>query len=349
MLTHNTQRRPQANITEAARQDELARALVFTPAQAAAAAVEYYRNLATHKGDPLWGVPEIDRQMLAPRDGDVIGIIGRPGHGKSTSLASIARHKARILQFRNAEHPDEEPGVVMYFSLEQLVEEMEAMFQAAPGLTATEFMAGELPVATIEKASLDRPALPLWVVGRSIASGRGMPRMTADNLFAALRGMSRAFGVRVKMVCLDYIQILPVENTRERVFQVGEAIINSKELAQAIGCPLVFGVQANRASDGREDKIPGMADCQWASQLEQTADKLFGVARPWLWRFINKQVLTPQGDKLDVEEFMLYVRKLKERFAKFAGSTYLIDMDPGLVALASREQERNYADASSLL
>ncbi len=317
---------------EAIRASALAREFVFTPAQAAAAAVSFHRMLRDTEGLGF-GVPSVDRELLLMRPGDVVGIIGRPGHGKSSVLAAVALHNAR--QIAKVGKQDEE--CVVYVTLEQTVEEMEALFQAGPGHSATQFIAGEIPTEHIERLSLVRPGLPIWTVGRSIQSPRSGNRITADNLYLALRGMEREFHVKIRLVCLDYIQILPSDRPGDRTTQVGQAIVDSKELAQSIAAPLIFGVQASRGVDGRDDKLATLADCQHASQIEQTADKLFSVGRPWLWREIKMRGLDWLGSRLDVTRDMFLMRKIKERFND-AGNDYLLTLIAELVRLSEREE-----------
>lgn len=322
---------------EVKRRKEQARGLIWTPAQAANSAVKYYEFLQAHPGI-TWGIPQIDNNCLPQRPGDVIGLVGRPGGGKSTVMAYLAKHRAEELA--RAGLYDRE--CVAYISLEQSVEEMEALFQATEAHTVSHYMRGQLTLDEVRGHSLSRPGLPVYTIGQSVMERRDMPRLTFENIYLALMGLEAEFGIKPSLICLDYIQIVPIERAVERMTQVSEAITRSKELAKALACPVVMGVQASRATDEREDKMPTIADCQWASAMEQVADKLYSITRPYLNQNMRQKGFKFRGQLIypeDVTPEMLLMRKLKERFNPGAGDTYLLTMRPELVRLADRELE----------
>jgi len=92
----------------------------------------------------------------------------------------------------------------------------------------------------------------------------------------------------------DYLQLIPVANTNNRVQQVLEAPPLIKELAMRVGAPAVCGVQASRQVDERKFKVPQAHDCQWGSSIEQASDKLFG-----LWRPIRTE--PPDSEPIEIE------------------------------------------------
>jgi len=128
--------------------------------------------------------------------------------------------------------------------------------------------------------------------------------------------MEADYGVKPSLVLLDYVQIIPVQRASERVNQVSEAVIRAKELAQRIGVPIVAGVQARREVDSYKVPIPEKADAQWASSIEQTVDKLFGLWRPTLSPgFKDKTIdLEEMDGSLLVSPELLILRMLKQRF-----------------------------------
>src|SRR5512147_2513298 len=72
--------------------------LVHTPADLAVQFVEYTKQRKHYNG-VTWGVPSMDKVIIPMHPGDVTGVIARPGHGKSTLCAYLARYTGkRIMQ-----------------------------------------------------------------------------------------------------------------------------------------------------------------------------------------------------------------------------------------------------------
>ena len=92
------------------------RALVHTPSDMASEFIEYVERIRVNPGI-TWGVPSMDKVIVPMRAGDVVGIIARPGHGKTTMAAYLARKAGKEL----LETGRAESECVVYVSLEQQV------------------------------------------------------------------------------------------------------------------------------------------------------------------------------------------------------------------------------------
>lgn len=306
------------------------RALVHTPADLAVEYVTYVENVKRYPG-VTWGVPSLDRTIIPLRPGDVAGIIARPGHGKSTLSAFLSRRTAQAI----ASDPARAGECVVYVTFEQSTEEIEAFFQIDSGeYSVTDLAWGRVDIEQIKRHSLKRPSLPVYLIGKSVTSRVRVPRMTVDNVYGALSTMRDDYGVKPILIVLDYVQIIPVDRAADRVHQVGEAIVRSKELALDMACPIVNCVQAGRAVDSRESKMPGAGDCQWASAIEQVSDKLLGIWRP---------ALTEEGSTVKVNDMVLpltqslFIAKLQKQRMSSAGHVYYLHFEPQLVKLADME------------
>src|SRR5207244_3467099 len=124
--------------------------------------------------------------------------------------------------------------------------------------------------------------------------------------------------------------------------QVGEAIAGSKELARDLGCPIVIDVQASRAVDKRQQKIPGASDCQWASAIEQVSDKLLGIWRPCLTEDEN-DTIDVNGHDLVVNQRLFVAKLLKQRMAA-AGQIFPLVFAPEFVRLSDIELQMDEAN-----
>jgi replicative DNA helicase len=305
--------------------------MLLSPAEASSAYVAYAQKIQAWPG-VRWGVPSLDRAIIPMRPGDVVGIIARPGHGKSTLMAYLARHTAQDIVKRGS--TDRE--CVVYCTFEQSCEEIETFFEIeGDTYSASDLAWGKVDIDTVIKGAVKRIALPVWMMGKSMIRRGQIPRMTVENVYRALEMMEADHKIKPSLIILDYIQIIPIDKAAERNTQVADAINRAKtDLAMNVGCPVVFGVQAGRDVDKRASKIPISSDCQWASEIEQAADKLIGIWRPCL----TEDVKTVQVNKTDysVTPELLVAKLLKQR-GEQAGQTFALHFAPQWIRLSDIE------------
>jgi replicative DNA helicase len=283
--------------------------LIHTPADLGA---EYLAWAEKIRSDPgiQFGVSAIDRVVIPMRAGELISLIARPAHGKTSLLAYFARIEAQRIIAREMEQQE----AVVYVTWEQSAEELEAFFQADGEHSISDIAWGRADLDVIRRQAVKRAGVPIWVIGHGIGrAGKRSPRMTPEIVLDAIEGMALEFhGVKPTLVIFDYMQLIPVPGFRDRVQQVTEVPICIKELALRIGCPAIVGVQARREVDDRAIKIPEMRDAQWASSIEQTSDKVFGLWRPCVTE-THGDIIDIGTDKYTVNDRLLIIRMLKQR------------------------------------
>ena len=307
----------------------IARNLVHTPAELATEYVEWAQSIRDNPGIPF-GVPSVDKKVIPMRPGELISLIGRPGSAKTSLMAYLAKRTAVGIQERGAS----EIEAVVYVTWEQSAEELANFFLADGDYDIGEVAWGRMPMEKVMRQAVHGGKIPLWVIGHGIGrAGLKVPRMTPDVVLSAIESMEEDFGVKPILMCFDYMQLIPVANIRDRVQQVTEAPIRIKELALRIGCPALVAVQASRNVDERQVKLPGMADAQWASSIEQTSDKAFGLWRP---ATTEKELsLIPlDGEDHIVCDTLLIMRMLKQRGASPNGQ-WALYFHPALMQLAA--------------
>jgi replicative DNA helicase len=298
---------------------DASRWFLHTPAESATCYVEWAEQRSKEPGITFGCV--LDKYLIPLHPGDLMAVVSRPGHGKSSFMAYMAKREAYNIQARGMA----EKEAAVYVSWEQAIEELEAFFQSGDAYTSTDMAWGRVPLDIIrQRAIKERPALPVWMMGYSIKdSDKRRPPMTVDMVYQAIRDMYHEFSVRPTLICLDYLQIIPIlgeHADKERVAMVTEATIQAKHLAMEVACPIIAGVQASREVDNRHVKIPAMSDAQWSSAIEQTADKQIA-----LWRPIRTEDLDddPQvkvgGVTYDITENLLVIKLLKQRFDSGTG------------------------------
>lgn len=319
-------------------QSQEIRNLIHNPAQLGTAFVQWAEHNATNPGIPF-GVQAIDKKVIPMRPGDLVGFVARPGNGKSSMMAYLARQHAKRLKDQG-QHMDK---AIVYCTWESSVEELENMFQADETYSASDIAWGRADLDAIRRKSVSRASLPIWVLGHGISrAGSKMARMTPEIVLAAIESMEQDYGVKPALILFDYLQLIPVENARDRVAQVIEAPIRIKEVAMRIGVPAVIGVQAGRDVDGRRAKIPEMADCQWGSSIEQAADKLFALWRPAVTEDLG-ELMDVGENTYRVTENLLIIKMLKQR-GDHGRHTWAMYFDPAKMQLAEMERRINDYD-----
>lgn len=266
--------------------------LVFTPLEASNATETYVDELATNEGDgmPLY----IPRMEYSPKDrkgflpvkrGELITVLGRPGNGKTGFMLRWARMRANDLKQKAAE--GKETGVVLYWTMEQMVEELRLFHVAAENnVSATDMANGKMTGEQWQgvKSQLRKLHVnPLWFAGKSIHRRKDKIKLNEEALYGALESIEKWQGETVKQqidsVYIDYLQRFR-SNGMDWVQYYGDLVNALKDMAGDFATRFVVGVQARREVDNRETPIPQMDDGQWTSGIEQQSDGMISVMRP---------------------------------------------------------------------
>jgi replicative DNA helicase len=323
------------------RRDEF-RVLVHSPADLNADYLAWAEYIQSTEG-MAWGVPAIDERVIPIRDGEMGIIIGRPGHGKTSILMYLARTEAQRIMERGKRDKE----CVAYVTWEESAEDVTRMLLGTPDApyTATDLAWGRVDLDVIRKQVVKQSRFPpVYVIGHGIMRarrGKRAPLMDPDAVLIALETMQEDYGVKPTLMCFDYIQRIPMRHESRKVEEVTEAAKAINDLAKRIACPAYVGAQARRDVDDRQDKVPLARDCQWASALEQDADKLFAVMRPV--KYDDIKLLKVGGQRYESNDKLLVLKMLKQR-GDIGDYTWALHFDPatlhlGLAATTDQEPE----------
>jgi replicative DNA helicase len=234
--------------------------IVYTPPQVGTLVLSAVEE---RKANPGAGVrmhlSVIDEMLLPLRPGELVTVMGRPSNYKSGLMQYWARQVAGeiLKEARNGE-------MVVYVTWEMAVEEIGLYdLAASTSLNAAEISQGRVTDAAWERlqaAAMKRASLPLWILGHSIERRKKRPRLTMGNIDAALRWVEDEMHDHPRIVFLDYLQQMESDGGESRRMQVFENVYRCKDLALALGCPVVLGVQAHRDVDNRQWKLPSLGD-----------------------------------------------------------------------------------------
>ena len=309
------------------------RNLVHTSAEMMTGYLQWAEQAQANPGIQF-GVPAIDQQMIPMKAGELIAILGRPGDGKTSVLAYLAKLEADRIIARGAENDE----AVVYVTWEQSCEELTAFFMAGTEYSVSDVAWGRVDLDKIRHQVTGGAQMPIWVIGHGISrAGAKTPRMTPDVVLAAIESMEEDFNVRPVLMLFDYLQLVPIPHASRRVDQVTEAPIRIKEVALRVGAPAVVGVQANRSVDARTVKLAEQNEAQWSSAIEQTSDKMFSLWRPARTEeMLGNHIEMENGQRYEVTPTLMLIRMIKQRFAQ-GRHTWAMHFDPAYLKLAELE------------
>lgn len=249
----------------------------------------------------------LDKFVIPMRPGDMMAIVARPGHCKSSWMAYLAKRTAMQLVARG-----EKNKCVIYVSWEQPVEQIEAFFETGD-YTASDLAWGRADIDSVKRQATKRANLPVWFIGYSaVNAGKKCPQMRIETVYESIRQIRYEYEIEPALLCLDYLQIIPVQAKRSRVEEVTEATIEAKQLGMELGIPILAGVQASRRADSNKLDMPTMGDAQWSSAIEQYADKQIALLRPS--KVVEAgETMDIGGHDLIIEQFTLLIKLLKQR------------------------------------
>lgn len=230
--------------------------------------VEHFGQLLTGEKQPLGistGIHELDEKTGGLQPGELVLIAGRPGMGKSTVAASLARQVAAgSVDAQTGEVSS--PGVFLE-SLEmgehQVGYRLLADQARTPAFKVPYFRLskGDVTDAEAEQVILAARAiedLPLYIDFPTAA-------VTIGELSARARGVARKLErdrkLRLRVVVVDYLKFLRASSryAGQRVYEIGELSAALKMLARDLNLCVVLLAQLNREVEKTASKRPDLS------------------------------------------------------------------------------------------
>jgi len=208
------------------------------------------------------GFTELDRRTQGLHPGDLVIVAARPAMGKTTLAVNIAEHVALV---------DNLP--VAIFSMEMSGEQLALRILSSFGrIELGKLRSGHLSDGDYDKLvsadALIRKA-PLFIDETGALSPM--------DVRARARRLKAQYDIR--LIVVDYLQLMQVPNTREnRTNEVSQITRSLKALAKELGIPIVALSQLSRANE-KENRKPKLSDLRDSGGIEQDADLVL-----FIWR-----------------------------------------------------------------
>ena len=299
------------------------RDIVYTPNEVSKLALEELRSRQAHAGEGVCThVSSLDETVLPMRPGDLVVILANSSHGKTSFMQYVLRQEAKKIADKKSESE-----IVVFVTWETAVEELgmydissytkipsDKLYQG--GITDSDWK-------SLEIAAVKRSVMPVWVIGHSIKRRKKRPHLTMSNVLRALQWIEDEFSLHPTLICLDYLQRMEPDIRDTRRLQVFDSMNKAKDMALALGCPVLLGCQAKREIIDRDWKLPRMSDGEETSNIEHTADKVLSFWNPKM----TETTETLGSTDIANTNNLLIVGLMKQRYGK-AGLWWPVHFQP---------------------
>ncbi|MEI8165209.1 MAG: replicative DNA helicase [Chloroflexales bacterium] len=228
-----------------------------------------------HQGDMgglTTGIPELDELTGGLQPSDLIIVAARPGVGKSSLAMTLALNAA----------VNTGAGVGVFsleMSRDQLMQRMVAM---RTGIDAKRLRTG----------NIHNDELPCVMEALGYLSERAIYIEDTPGIsITDLRNRARRLHARasLKLLVVDYLQLVCATHSEGRVQEVGEVARGLKNLARELNVPVIALSQLSRAVESRASHMPLLSDLRESGELEQAADLVMFIYREELYNRESEQ------------------------------------------------------------
>ncbi|PZP12898.1 MAG: replicative DNA helicase [Aliarcobacter butzleri] len=209
------------------------------------------------------GFDALDRRTTGFNEGDLVIIAARPAMGKTALVLNMA--------LKNVERGK---GVI-FFSLEMPAEQL--MLRMLSVKTS-------IPLQNLRKGDMDDAQ---WSNLSSAFDSLNTKKLFVDDggsvninqLRARVRKIAQNEDNNIKLVIIDYLQLMQGIGTKDRHQEVSDISRGLKMLARELKIPIIALSQLNRGLESRPDKRPMLSDLRESGAIEQDADIIMFVYR----------------------------------------------------------------------
>ena len=212
------------------------------------------------------GIIDLDKVTSGFQKSDLIIIAGRPSMGKTALALSIARNAAI-----------ENNSPVAIFSLEMSSDQLGTRLLASEGkIDQSQARSGRLPKSkwkNINIASGKLAQAPLYI--------DDTPALSILDLRSRARRLKRE--KNIELIVVDYLQLMQGPKTENRQYEISSITQSLKALAKELNIPIIALSQLSRAVESRTDKRPQLSDLRESGAIEQDADVVIFLYRPYVY------------------------------------------------------------------
>lgn len=218
------------------------------------------------------GFKDIDRMTSGLQPGDLVIVAGRPSMGKTSFAMNIAEYVAI-----------EKKRPVAIFSMEMPGVQLATRMLASLGqVDSTKLRTGRM-----QESDWPRISSAIKLIDRATL-------LVDDTSLDVMELRSRARRISrenetLGLIVVDYIQLIPTNETENRATGISEITRSLKILAKELEVPVMALSQLNRSLEQRPNKRPIMSDLRESGAIEQDADLIFFIYRDEVYNEDSEQ------------------------------------------------------------
>lgn len=288
----------------------------------------------------LFGIPQLDRDIVPFWPGDYVFTCGLPSNGKSFfARMQMLRVVNKLV---SSGHTDR---AVVWITTEESVERVTtAWMSAMTGVSATEILSGELSqlhVHKINDAVAQVASWPIYIVGSTLGDhssqvddhGRQLhttQRMTTAQMEGALDFIA-SLNKDIIYITLDYLQrVRQPMNVGNREEHIRRTIDWGRDMAHKFSTPFNMITQAKFELFHKDTPVPGLYHSEWSANAGQSADAFFGVCMPQVKPGVGATFSWGKFQDVIVERGMMIVYMAKQKMG-LAQESYLLRVKPDVM------------------
>ncbi|MCK0537479.1 replicative DNA helicase [Alcanivorax quisquiliarum] len=224
---------------------------------------ELYRNKSAVTGLST-GFDELDKMTSGLQPSDMVVVAARPSMGKTTFAMNLCEHVAI-----HGNKP------VLVFSMEMPGESLVMRMLSS---------LGRIHQQNVRSGRLDPDDWPRISSAIQMLSERKLfiddtGGLSPLEMRARARRVARECGGELGLIMVDYLQLMQVPGSDNRVNEISEISRSLKGLAKELNVPVVALSQLNRSLEQRPNKRPVMSDLRESGAIEQDADLIIFLYR----------------------------------------------------------------------
>ncbi len=280
------------------------------------------------------GFEALDRRTTGFNAGDLIIIAARPAMGKTALVLNMA--------LKNVEAGK---GVI-FFSLEMPAEQL--MLRMLSAKTS-------IPLQNLRKGDLDDQQ---WTNLSGAFDDLNTKKLFVDDggsvninqLRARVRKLAQNESNNIKLVIIDYLQLMQGTGNKDRHQEVSDISRGLKMLAREMKIPIIALSQLNRGLENRPDKRPMLSDLRESGAIEQDADIIMFVYRDDVYKERDEARKEKEAKDKGEDYKSKFINKPEEEAEVVIGKqrngpigTVKLNFQKALTRFVDKENDHNHA------
>lgn len=268
------------------------------------------------------GLPRIDETISGVRRAEVLGVMGRPGIGKTLILAHVAQGQA-----------ESTPSGHVFFSLEMPAAQIVARLQQRVFHLGRHGRDDAAKAGTLNRERYRELFGSLFLVdtpGLSVGQMEGILRQIAA-------GPCRDHGIG--LVTIDHLGLIGGDRKLTTYDRVSVQAREIKELAKRFQCAVVVAVQVNREAGGDGSRELSLGSARDSGVVEEAMDYLVGLRR------LDRSVTLPSLEREKYRD-LIFAKVIKNRHGDIDTRETAYRLFP--VGLCVEEQAHIHAEENDI-